>query len=67
MAIRARLRSIRGMRSIGHCLGARVVAEGVDTFEQERVLRDQGCDELQGFLLAGAMPPDEVIRFLSRH
>jgi diguanylate cyclase (GGDEF)-like protein/PAS domain S-box-containing protein len=51
---------------IGHCLGARVVAEGVDTFEQERFLREHGCDELQGFLLSGALPPDEVVRFLTR-
>lgn len=49
--------------AIGHSLGARVVAEGVDSFEQERFLREQGCDELQGFLLAGALPEDEVVRF----
>ncbi|MCU0669895.1 MAG: EAL domain-containing protein [Myxococcota bacterium] len=52
--------------AIGHCLGARVVAEGVDTFEQERFLRDHGCDELQGFLLSGALPPGEVARFLAK-
>jgi diguanylate cyclase (GGDEF)-like protein len=49
--------------AIGHSLGARVVAEGVDSFEQERFLRKHGCDELQGFLLAGALPEDEVVRF----
>jgi diguanylate cyclase (GGDEF)-like protein len=49
--------------AIGHSLGARVVAEGVDTFEQETFLREHGCDELQGFLLAGALPADEVVRF----
>jgi diguanylate cyclase (GGDEF)-like protein len=52
--------------AIGHCLGARVVAEGVDTFEQERFLRDHGCDELQGFLLSGALPAEEVTRFLTK-
>jgi diguanylate cyclase (GGDEF)-like protein/PAS domain S-box-containing protein len=52
--------------AIGHCLGARVVAEGVDTFEQERFLRDQGCDELQGFLLAGALPAEQAARFLTK-
>jgi diguanylate cyclase (GGDEF)-like protein len=52
--------------AIGHCLNARVVAEGVDTFEQERFLRDHGCDELQGFLLAGALPPEQAARFLTR-
>jgi len=51
---------------IGHSLGARVVAEGVDTYEQERFLREHGCDELQGFLLAGALPAVEVVRFFNR-
>ena len=51
--------------ALGHSLGVRVVAEGVDTFEQERFLREQGCDELQGFLLSGALPSDEVVRFFS--
>ena len=45
--------------------GTITFAEGVDTFEQERFLRDQGCDELQGFLLAGALPADEVVRFFA--
>jgi EAL domain-containing protein (putative c-di-GMP-specific phosphodiesterase class I) len=49
--------------AIGHSLGARVVAEGVDSLEQERFLREHGCDELQGFLLAGALPEDEVVRY----
>jgi diguanylate cyclase (GGDEF)-like protein len=49
--------------AIGHSLGARVVAEGVDSLEQERFLREHGCDELQGFLLAGALPDVEVVQF----
>ena len=28
---------------------SRVVGEGVETLSQERLLQDQGCDELQGF------------------
>jgi EAL domain-containing protein (putative c-di-GMP-specific phosphodiesterase class I) len=53
----------RAVIAIGHSLGARVVAEGVDSFEQERFLREHGCDELQGFLLAGALPDVEVVQF----
>jgi EAL domain-containing protein (putative c-di-GMP-specific phosphodiesterase class I) len=45
-------------------LGLRVVAEGVDAPEQARVLRALGCDELQGFLVSPALPPDEAVRFL---
>lgn len=41
---------------LAHRLGARVVAEGVETVKQERVLREEGCDLLQGFLYARPMP-----------
>jgi diguanylate cyclase (GGDEF)-like protein len=46
--------------SMAHTLGLRVVAEGVDQQEQLSFLREQGCDELQGFLFAGAVEPQEI-------
>lgn len=49
--------------SMAHVLGLRVVAEGVDHEEQLRFLKEQGCDELQGFLVSGALEPDEFLRF----
>jgi EAL domain-containing protein (putative c-di-GMP-specific phosphodiesterase class I) len=49
--------------SMAHVLGLRVVAEGVDQEEQVRFLKDEGCDELQGFLVSGALDPDEFLRF----
>lgn len=42
--------------SLAHALGLSVVAEGVETQEQERILLEVGCDELQGFLYARPMP-----------
>jgi len=39
-----------------HKLGLRVVAEGVETLEQRLQLMRQGCDEMQGFLLAEPVP-----------
>ncbi|MBC7942780.1 MAG: EAL domain-containing protein, partial [Chitinophagaceae bacterium] len=36
---------------LAHGLGARVVAEGVETTEQMEMLRRLGCDAVQGFLL----------------
>ncbi|MEK8047461.1 EAL domain-containing protein [Ideonella margarita] len=42
--------------SLGHTLGLKVVAEGVELESEARVLRDAGCDELQGFLYSPALP-----------
>jgi predicted signal transduction protein with EAL and GGDEF domain len=46
--------------SMAHSLGLRVCAEGVDDDEQLQVLRELGCDEVQGFLYSGAVPASEV-------
>ena len=40
---------------LAHVLGARVVAEGVETERQQDLLRDLGCHELQGYLFAKPM------------
>ncbi len=42
--------------SIGHALGKKVVAEGVETPDQLEFLRGHGCDEYQGFLFSPAVP-----------
>src|SRR5581483_6763990 len=42
--------------SLAHSLRLKVVAEGVETQEQRALLRSLGCDEMQGFLLAPAVP-----------
>jgi diguanylate cyclase (GGDEF)-like protein len=55
---------VRAVVGMAHSLGMRVVAEGVDADEQARALQSLGCDVLQGFLISGALPPDEVVRFL---
>ncbi|BAE50970.1 PvrR [Paramagnetospirillum magneticum AMB-1] len=38
--------------ALGHRLGLKVVAEGIETEEQMRLVADLGCEEVQGFLLA---------------
>ena len=40
---------------LAHALGLRVVAEGVETPGQQKILGDMGCDEMQGFLFAKPM------------
>ncbi len=40
---------------LGHQLGMRVLAEGVETADQARALREMGCDEVQGYAVARPM------------
>lgn len=45
---------------LSHALNLRVVAEGVETPEQVAFLKGQGCDEIQGYVVAKPLPPDKV-------
>jgi diguanylate cyclase (GGDEF)-like protein len=57
---------IQSMVSLGHALGMKVLAEGVETDEQRVLLRLAGCDEMQGFLFARPAPAAEIDRALAR-
>jgi EAL domain-containing protein (putative c-di-GMP-specific phosphodiesterase class I) len=46
---------------LAHSLGKVVVAEGVETQEQRRLLAEMGCGFAQGFLF-GAAKPEPVLR-----
>ena len=49
---------------LGHTLGLRVVAEGVEHAEEAELLRQSGCDELQGYLFGKPMPAAELQAWL---
>jgi diguanylate cyclase (GGDEF)-like protein len=51
--------------SLAHTLGLRVVAEGVEDDEQVRLLRELGCDQIQGFYVSRPVPPEEIDAMLS--
>lgn len=46
-------------------LNLEVVAGGVEAKEQEQFLRENGCDELQGFLFSPAIPFDDLLVLLN--
>ena len=48
--------------SLAHALRLRVVAEGVETEEQSRLLRLLSCDEMQGYLFGKPLPADAFER-----
>lgn len=50
--------------NMGHSLGFKVLAEGVETQEQLDFLRDQGCDFYQGYFNSKPLPPAEFTTLL---
>lgn len=51
---------VKSIISLAHSLEIRVNAEGVETEPQLQALKDQGCDEFQGFLLARPKPVEQL-------
>ena len=51
---------------IGHTLGFRVVAEGVETAEQLCLLKEKGCDIYQGYLYSPPLPRRQFESLLAR-
>jgi EAL domain-containing protein (putative c-di-GMP-specific phosphodiesterase class I) len=51
--------------AMGHALGLKVVAEGVETSAQQTLLRRQGCDELQGYFFSRPVPADRFAAYLA--
>ncbi|KSV65989.1 MULTISPECIES: EAL domain-containing protein [Sinorhizobium/Ensifer group] len=57
---------VRAIVDIGHSLNIAVVGEGVETWEHAAMLRDLGCDVLQGYALARPMDRLELEQRLRR-
>lgn len=60
-------RLISSIVDIGRSFGIGIVAEGVETMEHAAILRDLGCQTLQGYALARPMSPDSFIDFARAH
>ncbi len=58
---------IRAIISLAHSLQISVVAEGVETDAQLSFLRQQQCDDIQGYYFARPMPWQDLVTFLQNH
>jgi diguanylate cyclase (GGDEF)-like protein/PAS domain S-box-containing protein len=56
-------RIVAAITELGHGLGLRVVAEGVENRQQRHVARQLGCDLYQGYLLAKPCRPRDIPAF----
>lgn len=52
--------------ALAHSMNMKVIAEGVETREQLKVLRLLNCDEVQGFLFSPAVPSEDFVGLLRR-
>lgn len=57
---------VKAMIAMSHSINYTIVAEGVETKEQLRILQDLGCDECQGFYFAKPMTAMECTEYLLR-
>ena len=57
---------VRGIVNMIHAIGAKVIAEGVETREQAEKLRGLGVEYLQGWYIGRPAPAEDMIGFLAR-
>ena len=55
---------VRAAIALAHAFGLPVIAEGVETEAQERLLRELRCDEMQGYLVSRPVPAEEFAALL---
>lgn len=55
---------LKAIVALGHSLGMKVIAEGVETAYQQAFLLGIGCDELQGYFFSKPLPRDALEKFM---
>jgi EAL domain-containing protein (putative c-di-GMP-specific phosphodiesterase class I) len=51
---------IKAVIGLGRSLGMSTTAEGIETEEQLNAVKEQGCDEVQGFLFSPPLPASGI-------
>jgi len=57
---------VKSMIKLSHGLGKRVLAEGVETSEQLQLLRNLGCDAVQGYFVSKPISEEAFCKYFSR-
>lgn len=57
---------VRAIIGMGHSLNLKVIAEGVETWEQADFLQRNGCDEVQGYFYSKPMTADDFASLMRR-
>jgi diguanylate cyclase (GGDEF)-like protein len=55
---------VRSTIDLGHNMGLKVVAEGVENEAAWEMLKAWGCDLAQGYYVSAPLPPDELVQWL---
>jgi diguanylate cyclase (GGDEF)-like protein len=55
---------VRAVAGLGRSLGISTTAEGVETIEQLRTVKAEGCTQVQGYLLSRPLPARDIPRVL---
>jgi diguanylate cyclase (GGDEF)-like protein len=58
---------VRHTVELGHALGLRLVAEGIEDQDSVQILTALGCDVAQGYHIARPMPAPELLTWMQRH
>jgi diguanylate cyclase (GGDEF)-like protein len=57
---------VKAVAGLGKGLGIATTAEGVETIEQLRQVRNEGCTEVQGYYFSAPQPSDSLRKFFKR-
>ena len=58
---------VRAIAALGASLGMTTTAEGVETAEQEAMIRADGCTDMQGYLISRPVPAGDVAALIERY